>query len=95
MKKKITPLSDVSLRKAKLGDKDYKLSDGKGLYMHVTAEGGKYWRLDYSFDDKRKTLALGTYPEVSLATAREKRSVAREHHYRQNNGIFNQGKNST
>lgn len=56
------------------GDKH---TDGGGMYLLVNA-GGKYWRLNYRFDGKRKTLALGTYPEVSLAKARAKREKARE-----------------
>ena len=47
------------------------------MYLLVNA-GGKYWRLDYRFADKRRTLALGTYPEVSLAKARKRRETARE-----------------
>ena len=78
MKRKVTPLTDVGLRKTKQLDKDQKLSDGKGLYLLVTSAGGKYWRFDYSFNEKRKTLAFGTYPEVSLASARDKRTAARE-----------------
>lgn len=77
MKAKETPLSDVELRKAKSKEKDYKLSDGKGLYLLVT-KAGKYWRFDYSFSGKRKTLAFGTYPEVPLTAARDKRTAARE-----------------
>jgi hypothetical protein len=56
------------------GDKH---TDGGGMYLLVTA-AGKYWRMNYRFADKRKTLALGTYPEVSLAKARAKREKARE-----------------
>ena len=56
------------------GDKH---SDGGGMYLLVNA-GGKYWRLDYRFADKRKTLALGVYPEDSLAKARQRREKARE-----------------
>ncbi len=78
MPKAVTPLSDVKLRSAKPKDKDYKLTDGKGLYLLVTKTGGKLWRLDYRFAGKRKTLALGSYPEVSLTAARDKRTVARE-----------------
>jgi hypothetical protein len=51
--------------------------DGSGMYLLVNA-GGKYWRMDYRFADKRKTLALGVYPEVSLAKARQRRDKARE-----------------
>ena len=55
-----------------------KYADGGGMYLLVKAPG-KYWRMDYRFADKRKTLALGVYPEVSLATARSRRDKAREH----------------
>lgn len=54
-----------------------KYSDGQGLHMLVTA-AGKYWRLNYRFDGKQKTLALGVYPTVSLAKARKRRDEARE-----------------
>ena len=57
------------------GDKH---TDGAGMYLMVSASG-KYWRMNYRFGGKRKTLALGTYPEVSLAKARAKREKAREH----------------
>lgn len=56
------------------GDKH---SDGQGLYMLVKA-AGKYWRMDYRFAGKRKTLALGVYPAVTLAQARKRRDEARE-----------------
>ena len=54
-----------------------KYADGAGMYLLVKASG-KYWRMDYRFADKRKTLALGVYPEVSLAAARKRRDKARE-----------------
>ena len=56
------------------GDKH---ADGGGMYLLVNPSG-KYWRMDYRFADKRKTLALGVYPEVSLAKARQRREKARE-----------------
>jgi len=65
------------IRKAKTSEKPYKLADERGLYLLVTATG-KYWRLDYRFAGKRKTLALGIYPDVSLADARERREKARK-----------------
>ncbi|WP_367025174.1 integrase arm-type DNA-binding domain-containing protein [Methylococcus sp. ANG] len=72
-------LTDAAVRNAKPnGDKAYKLSDEKGLYLIVTANGGKWWRLDYRHDGKRKTLSLGTYPETTLKEAREKRDEARK-----------------
>ena len=56
------------------GDKH---SDGGGMYLLING-AGRYWRMDYRFEGKRKTLALGTYPEVSLAKARKRRDEARE-----------------
>lgn len=70
------PLSDTAIRNAKSSEKPYKLSDEKGLYLLINA-AGKYWRFDYRFMGKRKTLALGVYPDVRLADAREKRDAAR------------------
>lgn len=54
-----------------------KHADGGGMYLFVKG-AGKYWRMDYRFLDKRKTLALGVYPDVSLAKARNGRDEARE-----------------
>ena len=71
------PLSGPAIKKAKPTDKPYKLSDEKGLYLLVNT-AGKYWRLAYRFSGKQKTLALGVYPDVSLARAREKRDEARK-----------------
>lgn len=59
---------------APAGDKH---SDGGGLYLHVKG-AGKYWRLAYRFAAKQKTLAIGVYPDVSLAQAREKREQAKK-----------------
>ena len=69
-------LKDVTARAAQPREKQYKLSDSEGLYLLVKP-AGKYWRWDYSFAGKRKTLALGVYPAVSLAQARKKRDAAR------------------
>lgn len=71
------PLTDTAVRNAKGREKPYKLSDERGLYLLVNA-AGKYWRLDYRFAGKRKTLALGVYPDVPLSKAREKRDIARK-----------------
>jgi len=54
-----------------------KHADGRGLYLEVTAAGGRYWRLKYRFAGKEKRLALGVYPEVGLKLARDKRDAAR------------------
>ena len=71
------PLSDLKIRNAKPKEKFYKLTDGDGLYLHVTETGGKLWRFRYRFDGKEKLLALGTYPEISLLDARQRRDEAR------------------
>jgi hypothetical protein len=69
--------TDTKLRALKPSGKIQKLSDCDGLYIHVSPAGGKLWRLFYRFDGKQKTLALGKYPEVSLAEARKRRDEAR------------------
>lgn len=71
------PLSDPAIKKAKPADKPYKLSDEKGLYLLVNSTG-KYWRMNYRFVGKQKTLALGVYPEVGLSRARDKLAEARK-----------------
>ncbi|HHR6317728.1 TPA: tyrosine-type recombinase/integrase [Providencia alcalifaciens] len=58
-------------------EKDYKLSDGGGLYLLVKTNGGRYWRLKYRIDGKEKLLAIGIYPTVTLADARRKRDDAK------------------
>lgn len=67
------PLSDTAFRKLKPRDRDYKVSDGAGLYLLVRPNGSKLWRLAYRFEGKQKTLAFGAYPSVTLARARERR----------------------
>ncbi|KVA05258.1 integrase [Burkholderia latens] len=72
------PLTDIQVRNAKAGAAPYKLTDGNGMFLLVQPNGAKYWRLSYRFLGKQKTLALGVYPAVTLATARKKRDEARE-----------------
>jgi integrase len=60
------------------GAKAVKLHDGGGLYLLVNPNGSRYWRYNYRFAGKRKTLALGVYPDVSLAAARKSHQTARE-----------------
>ena len=71
-------LTDVKARNARPGEKQVKLFDGNGLFLLVTPAGGKWWRFKYRFGGKEKLLALGTYPEVSLADARRRREEARK-----------------
>jgi Arm DNA-binding domain len=70
-------LTDTRIRNAKPKTKSYKLSDGGGMYLLVSPDGGRYWRLDYRFAGKRRTLALGVYPTVTLSEARARREEAR------------------
>jgi len=72
------PLTDIGIRHVKPGPKPVKLFDGAGLFLLVQPTGGKFWRLKYYFAGTEKLLALGRYPEVPLAKARQKRDKARE-----------------
>lgn len=72
------PLTHTAIRNAKPGEKPIKLFDGGGLFLLIAPAGGKWWRLKYRFGGKEKLLSLGTYPEVSLSDAREKRDQARK-----------------
>lgn len=71
-------LNDVQIRAAKPRDKQYKLTDGQGMHLLVHSNGSKYWRLSYRFGGKQKTLALGVYPDVTLAQARDGQSEAKK-----------------
>ncbi len=77
MPKRITPLTDTKVRTIKPAEKPKKLFDGGGLFLLVTPTGGKLWRLKYRFGGIEKLLALGAYPQTSLADARQKRDDAR------------------
>lgn len=70
-------LTDVKVRNAKPADKPVKLTDGNGMHLLIHPNGSKYWRLQYRFAGKQKLLALGVYPAVSLADARNRRDDAR------------------
>lgn len=71
-------LSDVQLRALKPAEKPFKISDSKGLYVLVTPNGSRLWRLAYRFQGKQKLLALGAYPDVSLRAAREGMEAAKD-----------------
>lgn len=70
-------LTDTAVRNARAAERPFRLYDQRGLYLDVRPHGGKWWRLKYRFDGKEKLLALGTYPDVSLRKARERRDEAR------------------
>lgn len=70
-------LSDTQIRKAKPGDKPYKLTDGRGLFLLVQPGGGRLWHYKYGFAGKEKLMALGPYPVITLAMARERHLAAR------------------
>lgn len=70
-------LTDTAIKTAKPAAKAIKMTDGDGLYLLIHPNGGKWWRFDYRFDGKRKTLSMGVYPEVSLRDARDRRDDAR------------------
>jgi len=78
MPKRITPLTDVQVKNAKPKAQDYKLMDGFGLYLLVTPTGGKLWRFDYRYGGKRKVIAFGAYPAVTLSDARHRREDAKK-----------------
>ena len=77
-KKKPKPLTELEVKKEKASDKPKKKADGGGMYLLVQTSGTKCWRMDYRFEGKRKTLAFGVYPDVSLAQARQRREDARK-----------------
>ncbi len=70
-------LTDVQARKAKPGEKPYKLTDANGLFLYVTKAGGKIWRFKYGFGGKEKLLVIGPYPAIGLADARKARDDAK------------------
>jgi len=73
-------LTDSAIRKIKPTETDLKLRDGRGLYLLLRPNGARWWRWDYRrpVTAKRNTLSLGTYPDVSLAEARERHAAARK-----------------
>ena len=77
MPKRIIPLTDMKVQKAKSKDKPISLFDGGGLYLLIAPSGGKLWRFKYRFNNKEKKLAFGSYPEISLQDARQRREDAR------------------
>ena len=83
------PLTDILIRKAKPGHnpatkaatdpgKPYRMADGGGLYLEVAPSGGRLWRWKYRHAGKEKRLALGAYPAITLADARDRCAEARK-----------------
>jgi integrase len=68
-------LTDTKVRSLKTLGKHF---DGHGLYLEITAAGGRYWRMKYRHGGKEKRLAFGVYPEVTLKDARDKAAAARQ-----------------
>jgi integrase len=69
-------LKDLQVKNAEPGEKEYRLSDGGGLYLVVKPSGGKLWRWSYEFNGKEKLLSYGAYPAVTIAGAREEHGKA-------------------
>jgi len=73
MPKKITPLTSKAIINAKPREKQWRLSDGEGLFLLIMPGGSKHWRLDYTLNGKRKTYSIGKYPYITLENARNER----------------------
>jgi integrase len=72
-----TMLNIKGIENLKPGDKPYKVSDGEGMFLYITPSGAKVWRMAFRFAGKQKELVIGSYPEIGLAVARQKRLEAR------------------
>ena len=70
-------LTDIKAKNAKPLEKEYKLTDGFGMFLRVTPKGSKYWQMAYRFEEKQKLFSIGVYPAVSLSDARQRRDEAR------------------
>lgn len=70
-------LTDIKAKNAKPLEKEYKLTDGFGMFLRVTPKGSKYWQMAYRFEGKQKLFSIGVYPAVSLSDARQRRDEAK------------------
>ena len=71
-------LTELTIKQAKPGIKQYKLFDGGGMFLLVHPNGSKYWRMKFSFESKSKLASFGVWPDVSLKDAREIRYEAKK-----------------
>ncbi|NBX85928.1 MAG: DUF4102 domain-containing protein [Proteobacteria bacterium] len=71
-------LTVTEIKNVKPSTKPKKLYDANGLYLEVAPSGGKWWRFKYMYVGKERRISLGTYPDISLADARERRNAARK-----------------
>src|SRR5271168_31558 len=71
-------LTDTAIRRIGAKKKPYKMYDSGGLFLLVMPNGGKWWRFKYRFNNKEKLLSLGTYPDISLKAARDRRDIERK-----------------
>jgi len=71
-------LTENSIRKAQILEKQYKIYDGDGMFLLIHPNGSKYWRMKYTFDGKSKLASFGVWPGVSLKEARESRHEAKQ-----------------
>ena len=78
MSRQINKLSATAVKTAKPKDKTIRMADGGGLYLEIRPTGSRYWRLKYRHAGKERLLAIGTYPDVTLADARKARDKAKE-----------------
>ena len=72
------PLTDTAIKNTKPSDKTKKLYDSGGLYLELSPRGGKWWLFKYRFGGKETRLSMGTYPDISLKDARDRRDDARK-----------------
>jgi hypothetical protein len=71
-------LTEISIRKAEILQKQYKIYDGDGMFLLIHPNGSKYWRMKYTFDGKSKLASFGVWPGISLKKARERRHDAKQ-----------------
>jgi hypothetical protein len=71
-------LTNITIRNAKTGERPRKLFDGRGLYLLIVPGGSRWWRLKYGFEAREKLISLGTYPDIGLKQARQRRDEARK-----------------